>query len=177
MLARGGQRRYAVSAGLAVLLALAAMVFGGQAAGAAIAASPDDKATRFHVDATVNADGSVDISENITWHFPAGEERHGIERYIRVRAGYQDSETTYREYPISDVSASSPSGAPSDVSVTDAPDGTSVRIRVGSPDQTVSGTQSYVVHYRLGAYVNGFEDHAEFYYNILQPGDDNIYEN
>ena len=62
-----------------------------------------------------------------------------------------------------------PSGAPADVSVTDAADGASVRIRVGSPDQTVTGTQSYVVRYHLAPVVNGFADHAEFYCNLVQP--------
>ena len=49
-----------------------------------------------------------------------------------------------------DVSATSPSGAPADVSVTDATDGSSMRIRVGRADETVSGTQTYVVRYHLG---------------------------
>jgi hypothetical protein len=103
-----GNRRYAAGAALAVLLAFAAMVFAG---GSAQAASADDLATRFHVDITVNDDGSIDVAENITWHFPDGEDRHGIERYVTVRVGYQDRDDTYREYPISDVSATSPSGA------------------------------------------------------------------
>ena len=105
-----------------------------------------------------------------------GEERHGIERFVTVRVGYQDRADTYREYPLSDVTATSPSGAPADVSVSDAADGSSVRIRVGRADETVSGTQTYVVRYHLGAYVNGFTDHAEVYYNLVDAADDNVYE-
>ena len=123
-------------AGLAVLFA-----FGGagrRRAGRRRAAAPDDDlATRFHVDITANEDGSLDVAENITWHFPQGEERHGIERYVTVRVGYQDREDTYREYPLTDVTVTSPSGAPADVSVTDATDGASMRIRVGRADETV----------------------------------------
>ena len=169
----GGGRRYAAPAGLAVVFAFAVLVLGP---GTAQAAPGEDLATRFHVDLTLNQDGSVDVAEHITWHFPEGEERHGIERFVQVRAGYQGRDDVYREYPLSDVSAQSPSGAPADVSVEPAVDGSSERIRVGSPSETVSGTQSYVVRYRLGAFVNGFEDHAELYYNLVQPDDDNVYQ-
>ena len=107
MRVRGGGRRYAAGAGLALLLASAALVLG---ASSAVAAAPDDLATRFHVDITANEDGSLDVVENITWHFPQGEERHGIERFVTVRVGYQDRADTFREYPLSEVSASSPRG-------------------------------------------------------------------
>jgi uncharacterized membrane protein YgcG len=135
----------------------------------------DDLATKFHVDFTVNADGSVDVAEHITWHFPQGEERHGIERLVVVRAGYGQDGSSYREYPISAVSASSPTGAPSQVSESDTPDGRSVRIRVGDPQQTVSGNQEYVVRYHLDSIVNGFPDHAEFYYNLVDPASNSEY--
>jgi Predicted membrane protein (DUF2207) len=133
-----------------------------------------DKATRFQVDFVLNRDGSVEVTENITWQFP-GDERHGIERLIKVRAGYQEREDTYREYEMSDVSATSPSGAPDDVSVSQF--GAYQRIRVGSPSETVSGVQSYVVKYTLANYVNSFPDHAEFYFNLIDPSNENDYAN
>ncbi|HEX5817663.1 MAG TPA: DUF2207 domain-containing protein, partial [Gemmatimonadales bacterium] len=134
---------------LALVLAMAAFVAGPASALPAV----DDKATRFHVEFELKPDGSVEVTENITWQFPSGEERHGIERLIKVRAGYQDREDTYREYAMSDVSAESPSGAPDDVRVTTF--GAFNRIRVGDPDRTVSGTQTYVVRYTLADYLNG----------------------
>ena len=42
-----------------------------------------------------------------------------------------------------------------------------MRIRIGDPDETVAGTQTYVVRYHLVNVVNGFADHAEFYYNVV----------
>ena len=45
-------------------------------------------------------------------------------------------------YPISDVTALSPTGRPADVAVAET--GAEARIRIGSPDQTVPGTQTYV---------------------------------
>jgi hypothetical protein len=191
-----GSSAYAAWRAAAVVLGLAALAFTGVgAAGAAVAApaapsapvprfaasvprvvTPDDDvATKFHVDFTVNPDGSIDVAEHISWHFPQGEERHGIERFIVVRAGYGDSGDQYREYPISGISASSPTGARSQVGVTDAPDGRSVRIRVGDPDRTVTGVQQYVVRYHLDSIVNGFPDHAELYYNLVDTSNNAVY--
>ncbi len=50
------------------------------------------------------------------------------------------------------------------------------RIRVGRADETVSGTHNYVVRYTLANYVNGFEDHAEFYFNLVDPSNEDTYE-
>jgi hypothetical protein len=158
---------------LAVVVAIAALV--AAPASALTAADSTDKATRFHVDVEIRPDGSVDVTENITWQFPSGEERHGIERLITVRAGYQDRKDTYRLYEMSGISAQSPSGAPSDVSTTSF--GAYERIRVGDPHRTVSGTQTYVVRYSLAHYVNGFPDHAEFYFNLVDTANENTYEN
>jgi uncharacterized membrane protein YgcG len=155
---------------LAVVLALAALV-----AAPASALPADDKATRFHVDFVLNRDGSVSVTENITWQFPDDEERHGIERLIKVRAGWQDQPDTFRVYEMSDVSARSTTGAPDDVSVTEF--GAYDRIRVGRADETVSGRHSYVVQYTLANYVNGFDDHAEFYFNLVDPSNESTYEN
>jgi uncharacterized membrane protein YgcG len=172
---------------LAVVLAMAALVAapasavpGGSTPAVAGAWAPAavgsaDKATRFHVAFELKADGSVDVTENITWQFPSGEERHGIERLIKVRAGYQDRKDTYRLYDMSGVSAQSPSGAPSDVSTSSF--GAYERIRVGDPSRTVSGTQTYVVRYTLAHYVNGFPDHAELYFNLVDTSNENTYEN
>jgi hypothetical protein len=155
---------------VAVVIALAALV-----ASPAAALPAEDKATAFHVDFVLNRDGSVSVTENITWQFPTGEDRHGIERLIKVRAGYQDREDTYRVYEMSEVSAASPSGAPDDVAVTEF--GAYDRIRVGRADETVTGTHSYVVRYTLANYVNGFDDHAEFYFNLVDPSNERTYEN
>jgi hypothetical protein len=145
-----------------VLLALVGLVLGG--ATAAFAAS--NEYGRVHVDYRVNSDGSVDVTEDLTWHFPDGEDRHGIERYVGIRTGYQNRKDTYREYDLSEVEATSPSGAPTQVSVRDD-GGAMARIRVGDPDRTVRGTQRYLLSYHLDNVVNGFSDHAEFYWNAI----------
>ena len=128
----------------------------------------EEQADRLATDFDVQPDGAVVVTETIAWRFPDGEERHGILRNVKVRAGYQESETQYRYYELTGVSVTSPSGAPTDIAVSDF--GAYRQIRVGSPSQTVTGSQDYVVTYRLAHIVNDIGDGtAEFYYNVVDP--------
>ncbi len=140
----------------------------GSAAGPGWSLVAEDDATRFAVGYRVNADGSVDVTEDITWAFPSGADRHGIYRDITVRAGYRNQPDTYRYYALSQVAVTSSTGAPTDISITDQ--GATARLRIGSPSQTVTGTQQYTVRYHLDHVVNDIGDGtAEFYYNLVSP--------
>lgn len=130
-----------------------------------------DEAESFAVAYDVRADGSVQVTQTIRWQFPDGEERHGIIRNIKVRVGYQDSETQYRAYELTEVSVSSPTGAPTDISISDF--GAFRQLRIGSPSETVTGVQEYVVRFTLGHVVNDIGDGtAEFYYNLVDSSND-----
>ena len=86
----------------------------------AVAVPMADQATSFDVTFEVAEDGSVLVTERITWEFPSDEARRGIERLVTTSVGYQESEEVYRRYRISDITASSPtnrSAAGSHVSV------------------------------------------------------------
>jgi uncharacterized protein (TIGR04222 family) len=168
--------RRAVAA-LAVLLAMALslaipILAAGQAS--AVPLPLADQANSFDVSFEVAEDGSVLVTERITWEFPSDEERRGIERLVTTSVGYQDSEDVYRRYRISDITASSPTGAPADVGVSDF--GAVTRIRVGDPNRTVTGVHDYVVSYRLGKVVNDIGDGtAELYYNLIAPSNNSVY--
>ncbi|MGL5865827.1 MAG: DUF2207 domain-containing protein [Dermatophilaceae bacterium] len=130
------------------------------------AVSAQEQADSLRTTVEVAKDGSVLVTEQIRWRFPDGEERHGIFRDVTVRAGYRDSQTQYRYYELSGVEVSSPSGAPTDISISDR--GAVRRIRIGSPSETVTGTADYVVRYRLGRVVNDIGDGtAELLYNLV----------
>ena len=144
----------------ALVLALGTLL--GLSVGAAHAAD-GERIVSFTADYDVQADGSMDVTETLVWQF-AGDTSHGIQRFIRTSAGYDQKPDTYRRYELGDVSASSPSGAPADVAVTET--GAETRIRIGSPDETVQGRQTYVLHYHLAHVVNGFADHSELYWNV-----------
>ena len=146
----------------ALLAALAAL---GVLVGlpAAAVAADTEHIVSFTADYAVQADGGMDVTETLVWAFGSGE-HHGIKRYVITSQGYQNSKDQHRVYELGNVTASSPSGAPSDVDVSEF--GANTVIRVGDPNQTVDGTQTYVVRYHLAHVVNGFADHAELYWNV-----------
>ena len=124
--------------------------------------------TSFDATFDLQRDGSVQVEETIDWQFPPGEERHGIFRTIVVSQALQDDEDRYRYYAMSDVSVSSPSGAPADLEVKTNDDGT-VTLRIGDPNRYTSGTQTYVVRYTLDHVLNPISDNdtVEFFYNVF----------
>jgi Predicted membrane protein (DUF2207) len=124
-----------------------------------------ERVLSFTADYSVAADGSVGVTETLVWQFGPGE-HHGIKRNITVRQGVATPPGKYRFYEMSDVGASSPTGANSDVYVSDV--GADSVIRIGSPTVPFEGAQqqTYVLKYRLAHVANGFPDHAELYWNV-----------
>ncbi|RKT76972.1 putative membrane protein DUF2207 [Terracoccus luteus] len=151
--ARGDARgdRGAARALGAVAVAFVAALLVLLPAGSASAAG-GDRMSDFAVTYDLQADGSMRVTERITWVFPAGEERHGILRNIVVRMGYGDQEGKYRYYDMTDVSVSSPTGAPDAFRVSEF--GASDQIRIGSSDEYTRGTQRYEVRYTLHHVLN-----------------------
>lgn len=100
-----------------------------------------ERIDRYAVDVVVLDDGSALVRETIDYDFGAYW-RHGILRKIPERrdsAGGADSE-------VSEVAVRSAS-APAEVQVSDGYGGT--ELRIGDPDQTVTGRHRYVIEYRL----------------------------
>jgi uncharacterized membrane protein YgcG len=133
---------------LGALLLLAGVVV---PAGAAHAAG-DEGMDSFVAVYDLQPDGSMKVTETITWRFPSGEQRRGIFRNIVVRMGYDDEADRYRYYDLTDVAVTSPSGAPDAFRVSD--NGAAKEIRIGDPDQYTSGTQVYRVSYTLHDVLN-----------------------
>ena len=154
----GGRGR--LRALLAVLAALGVLV----GLPAAAVAADSEHIVSFSADYAVQSDGGMDVTETLVWDFGGSGEHHGIKRYITTQQGYQNSKDQHRVYELTRVRATSPSGAPADVAVTGS--GANELIRVGDPNQTVEGTQTYVIRYHLAHVVNGFADRVELYWNV-----------
>jgi uncharacterized membrane protein YgcG len=119
----------------------------------------------YDIDIVIHDDGSATFTETIDYDFD-GLQRHGIYRDLTLRQRCSDRYD--RVYPMSDVSVSSPTGAPAGFTIEDLPAGS--RIKIGDADSTVSGEQTYVVTYTLDGTLNGFEDHDELYWNVIGEG-------
>lgn len=148
---------------LAVLAMFAAMVLGP--AGLAHAQGTGERITQWSTSYDLKADGSARVTEELTWQF-AGDQSHGIKRQIITRQGWEPDPNKYRTYDLTDVEVSSPTGAPDDVQRTEV--GADTVLRIGDPDQTVSGTQKYVISYTLHGVVNQQGDGTtEFNMNVI----------
>jgi len=135
---------------LAVLPALAAIAVGWGPGAAAAWADSGESIRSFDARIDVDPRGDMIVTETIEYDFgPDG--RHGVQRELLTRfaqpGGYED-----RIYPVTDATASSPSGAPSALAVSET--SSSTVLRVGDPQQTVRGRQTYVLRYTVGGAFN-----------------------
>ena len=131
---------------------------------------------RFQSDITVTESGRMEIREAITVDF-GSLDRHGIIRDIinRQRCGSLEGTTgpapvyecpagSDRIYPFELSSVTDGSGAA--LQVQESTGGGQVSLRIGDPDRTVSGVQTYVIAYSLDGLLNAFEGHDELYFNV-----------
>ncbi|HEX7135542.1 MAG TPA: DUF2207 domain-containing protein, partial [Iamia sp.] len=133
---RMGLRHLAVLASVLVVVALVGLGVVGPVVGT-------ERITGFQVAATVRDDGSVRIREVIDWDFGAfAVDKHGIFREIPIGAGGAPTE----------VEVSTPEG-PARVQTT--VEGTTLRLRIGDPNVTVTGRHRYEIAYTLPTSVRG----------------------
>ncbi|NYJ06649.1 DUF2207 domain-containing protein [Petropleomorpha daqingensis] len=134
-MARSGTRRKRVVG--VVVLAVIAVVVGIATTVVAAVAAPE-RITALWVSATVADDGSAQVEEVIDYDF-GGHQRHGI----------------FRDVPGLRTSA------PIEVSSPDAPDSFTLtgsfppQIKIGDPDETVSGQHRYVLRYTVDGVAPG----------------------
>ena len=165
--------RRRIPALLGLLLGAAALVGLPATASASPTASGSfDRMSSFTADYVLDAEGGATVTETIDYVFgTSGGVKHGIYRNIVTRQAVTDengrpSEENFRYYALDLESVTSPTGAPTETKLTDQSGG-ETQIRIGDPNVTVSGTQSYVVKYHLANVMNPFPDHAEFFYNVF----------
>jgi len=116
---------------------------------------------RFAADITINKDGSLHIVEAIDANF-GGLQKHGILRTIPVR--YQWDDTHLRVYQLQVRSVTD--GSAKIVRYETSDQGGSKVIKIGDPDRTVSGRQTYRITYDLSGAMNAFPDHDELFWNV-----------
>jgi uncharacterized protein (TIGR04222 family) len=142
----------------AVLLAVGALIVGraGEAG-----AQTAEAIRSYDVVIEIREDGDLLITETIDYDFGANE-RHGIFRDVPTRLIYDDTYDRVYRLEVESVTAT---GAPDDVEVTE--EGISTHIRVGDPDETVTGRHTYTIVYRVEGALNGFPDRDELYWNAI----------
>ena len=115
---------------------------------------------RMAIRLEIQPDGSVEAREAIDVDF-RGLERHGIYRDLHYLFTYDD--THNREYGIDLASVTAADGRRHEVDSSTT--GSLRRFRIGDPDRTLTGKETYRLTYRIGGALNGFPDHDELYWN------------
>jgi uncharacterized membrane protein YgcG len=108
----------------------------------------------------IQPDNSVQATEALDVDF-RGLDRHGIFRDIVFLQNYD--ERSNRRYDITLESVTNAGGQRHEVS--DTTEGALRRFRIGDPDKTINGKETYRIAYRLRGAMNAFPDHDELYWN------------
>ncbi len=117
--------------------------------------------TSFDAAYTVNRDGTIDVVERIAVNFN-DLQRRGIFREIPIR--YRRVDGQGRE--TVDLSLRGVTNDRGEALQTEVTRGDNARIRIGSPDVTVTGRQVYVISYTIERGVGFFEHHDELYWQV-----------
>ncbi len=110
----------------------------------------------FDVRAQVFTDGSVQVTEQITYDFGTNE-RHGIFRDIPLMSDLGPN------LGIVVKSVADEEGSAYQYEVTS--DGAALHIKIGDPTHTIRGVHAYFIDYELYGAIRQFADYDEFYWN------------
>lgn len=115
-----------------------------------------------HFDAAlaILPDGSMRVDEKIAVDFKSLE-KHGIYRDIPVT--YQDTVGVLTYTRISDIAVLQ-DGTPAKIDV--ARTKANVRIRIGDPDNVISGKHDYAISYTVRGVLRSFGEYDELYWNV-----------
>jgi uncharacterized membrane protein YgcG len=131
------------------------------APGRATAQTIAEGITSYHAGIAIQHDGSILVTEQIVYNFGSNQ-RHGIFRVIPVRLRYSGSYD--RIYAVDVQSVDSPD-APAQYTVDN--NGSYVSVKIGDPNQTVTGEHTYTLTYLVRGSLNAFADHDELYWNAV----------
>ncbi|MEP6757643.1 MAG: DUF2207 domain-containing protein [Actinomycetota bacterium] len=149
---------------LARLLFASACVVAVPAFGASgSSAAGSESITSYDVDITIQPNGDLSVVETIAYDF-GNEPRHGIFRDIPTRVRYDDRYDRVYPLRVDDVSGSA--GTPVGYTI-EAAGGGMTRIKIGDPDQTVTGPHTYRIAYTVQGAMNAFDSHDELYWNAI----------
>ncbi|MBK9335581.1 MAG: DUF2207 domain-containing protein [Lewinellaceae bacterium] len=110
---------------------------------------------KYHIGVTFTADGEANFEETIEVEF--SEPRHGIFRQIPLRS-IVDGKTVDRL--VRDVAVDG-------FKFSTSRENNNLVLKIGDADVFVEGRQTYRIRYRVLNPLNFFEEHSEFYWDLL----------
>lgn len=113
----------------------------------------------FDTQITVNQDTSLAVREEIQVEF--NENRHGIFRVIPIVYNV-DGKTIKTDLSVESVTDKEGKQIPYTVSRLNQ----SRKIKIGDPDKTIIGQQTYVITYQVNRILQEYDEHDELYWNV-----------
>jgi uncharacterized membrane protein YgcG len=124
----------------------------------------------YSIDVKINKNASLDFTETLDVHF--AEPRHGIIRSIQYQyplqslpAGVEKAERQMEANGYAHIIIENIKVPHWKFSINKS--GDYENIRIGSSDKYVEGDQQYVIKYQVLNAINFFQNHSEFYYNLI----------
>jgi uncharacterized membrane protein YgcG len=114
----------------------------------------------FESNILVKEDSSVEIQETINYDFGLNQ-RHGILRYIPFRYPLEDK-VLILDYQVLSVQDEEKNNVEHNVHE----EGDNFVVKIGSPNELISGQKTYIIRYLLKGVVNYFDDHDELFWNV-----------
>ena len=118
------------------------------------------KIDSFHSDIQIQSDGFVSIVETIAVDF-GSLQKHGIFRNIPYIYQNKDGSKTYLEFEIGSITRNDNNERYSRTA-----SGNEVVLKIGDPNETITGTQSYKIQYLVKGNLLGYEEFDELYWNV-----------
>lgn len=116
--------------------------------------------TSFDSSIAISVDATVTIQEDVRVDF-GSLQKHGIFRTIPLRYRYDGTRDRY--YRLNVVSVTDGTGA---IPYTTSIESDNEVIKIGDPNRLVTGTNRYVITYRVEGAMNSFADHDELFWNV-----------
>ena len=119
------------------------------------------KIDSINSDIILNKDTTVNISETIVADF-GSLQKHGIYRTIPVSYRTKNNNTLNIRFHLISVA----DGKGKSIQVSTSRSGDEVKLKIGDPDHTISGKQTYVIRYSVSQVITSPDEQAEFYWNV-----------
>lgn len=122
-----------------------------------------ERIDNFDVKIDIQQDGSLKVQETINYFFEG--ERHGIFRYIPYtkRDGDTRLDLAYNFISVTDESGKKYKYEKSNENEQHV-------LKIGDPNQTITGSHTYIISYTVKGALGYFEDQDELYWNVTGTG-------